>query len=56
LLKKRPNIFGSFIYDFFASKEPFKKDDVELQKLLVNMPLVMKKFIRALNIFPSKFA
>jgi hypothetical protein len=30
-------MFGSFIYDFFASKESFKKDDVELQKLLANL-------------------
>ncbi len=28
-LKNRSNLFGNFISNFFAIKEPFKKDDVQ---------------------------
>jgi len=34
--KKRSLISNSFIFDFFASKDPFKKDDVE-QKMFVEI-------------------
>jgi hypothetical protein len=42
-MKKRPNIFYLFISCFFASKEPFKKDDVERKMFMENLELLILK-------------
>jgi hypothetical protein len=41
-IKKRANIFNSSISKFFASKEPFKKDDVE-PMFVENLALLIMK-------------
>jgi hypothetical protein len=41
--KNKQNTFGSSISNFFASKNPFKKDDVEEQKFLENLALLIVK-------------
>ncbi len=41
--KKRANISNSSISKLFASKEPFKKDDVEPRMLVENLALLIVK-------------
>ncbi len=41
--KERVNIFDSFIYNFFVSKYPFKKDDVENKMFVDNLAFFTMK-------------
>ncbi len=41
--KRKPNISNLSIFYFFASKEPFKEDDVEYYKFLKNLALFIVK-------------
>jgi hypothetical protein len=40
LAQKRANISNSSIFEFFASKDPFKKDDVKEKMFLENLALL----------------
>ncbi len=41
--KKRSLISNSSIFDFFASKDPFRKDDVEQKMFVENLTLLIMK-------------
>jgi hypothetical protein len=43
LAQKRANIFSSSMFEFFASKDPFKKDDVEEKMFMENLALLIVK-------------
>ncbi len=41
--KKHPSIYGFSIFDFFATKSPFKEGDGEQQKFVDNLCLLVVK-------------
>jgi hypothetical protein len=41
--KKRPNISSNSISNFFVTKEPFKKDDVQQKQFLEYLGLLIVK-------------
>jgi len=48
--KKRPNISFNSISNYFVGKKPFKKDDVQLKKILKDLSLSIVK-----NYLPLRF-
>jgi hypothetical protein len=41
--KKRPNVFANEIFEFFFTKDPFKKNDVQQKSFLQDLGLLVVK-------------
>ncbi len=52
--KKRPNMFGDTILNFFVTKDPFKKDDVKHEQFVEVFALLIIKNHLPMHFFESK--
>jgi hemerythrin-like domain-containing protein len=51
LAKKKAHISNFSIFDFFASKDPFKKDDVKQKMFMENLALLIVKNLCLCNLW-----